>query len=385
LFCLSERTWRMVVSLMEQFHWTTRYYSLSGATLDTDLIDDWAAQAERELGMWDGCNQNPIGYGNQVRININGTIEVSTDGGSSWNSAPGYDPRLTGEQAPPLQGADGSTKKCQSANNAEDKIRQIWTIANNYLDAGQALLDITDALLTAFEVYLGAVGAVAFIIQQVAVIAFNAGADAFTSAFDEDVWARLQCNLYCHVGADGRFDGTAIAAILDQLDTDETGIANLWLKNCITTLGQVGLSNAGAIGTSAGDDCGDCSCGCVVSQNYYAIGEDWTGGLEANNGSNVGRYLDDTNGNSATFTIPDRAGRLIAGVWAVWSGAALVGSGSPSLTVTAGGIDSDESPKAWGGTAQHTFSTPVDDDVITITTNGSLNIHLTYVTVDYEC
>lgn len=323
-----------------------------------------------------GCDEATI-----YKFTDDGAMLVSTDDGLTWSSPTTQDPRQSGTVFPKPAVTAGATSACQSAVNATNAIKKIM---DKYIQNSQLALNVSDASLEIyllFEVFLGAITALAVLIAQVVIIALSFADDVLTAAFTSDVYDRLKCNLACNTPEDGQHTAQSISDVIEQLAIDETGIAYLILKNTITALGAVGMTNAGRSGGADGDECETCGCDCVESQNYTAMGEDWTGGEEAYNGANPGRFLSASQGTTTEFTIPDRAGRTIASINVVWSGAA----GSGGIACHAGAQNSEEGTVAFGGSGLHTFVPSVNSDDVNINVTGTLGIHLSYITINYDC
>lgn len=56
---LSERTIKMLAAQTDYYHWTARYKSDTGATIDRDTVEAWASQLERELMLDNECEPEP--------------------------------------------------------------------------------------------------------------------------------------------------------------------------------------------------------------------------------------------------------------------------------------------------------------------------------------
>lgn len=378
--CINDQWRAVLLSVMERLEYLTTWES--GVTYDD--LDISINQLYHEIVSSQGnnvgnncCNDNTL-----YRFTDEGVLLVSPDGGATWSPATTQDPRTSGTILPRPQLASGATTPCQAAGNATEAIKAIIDAVIADIQGG---LDIADAVMEAvilITVYLGWVSVLVGIIQQIVMSIIGFGDEAVDAAMTTAVYDRLKCNLACNTPNDGMHTAASLQAVIDQIAEDETGIARQLLTDHINMLGVVGLTNAGRVGAAAGDDCGSCGCGCTEAQNYSAVGEDWTGGVEGENGAaGNGRYLSPAQGMTATFEIPDRAGRLIASVGVNWTGA----TGSGGIGIDVGAQDSEEDVIPFGQPGYHNFVPSVDDDTVTITLTGTLGIHFTYIVVNYDC
>lgn len=322
-----------------------------------------------------GCSgQVGVPNGTLLRVADSGAVQQSTDDGVTWEDAPQFDPRLTSPLFPPLPTGVSDTTRCAAAENIVTFMQHTITDASNALEVGAT---ITGLVLEAIVLFMSA-GVLAAFATPILSAMTAAGGAALAAAFTTDVYDKLRCCFYCSLNDSGELTG--LQPLLDCINADISGLANVVSTLMVKAMYPNGLVNAGRGGAGSGDSC-DCDCSCATEEQYNATEDFWSGSAVVANGSFMGRNL--TAGTPLTLEIPDRDGRTINSIYVNWSGAA----GSGALTVTAGATDSDESPVTRTGLENplHTFSTSVDDDTVVLSVSSSLTYHITYVTVHYDC
>jgi len=195
-------------------------------------------------------------------------IQVTPDGGTTWNDAPGQDPRHDDAyRVPPLGGASPA---CDAAANMVAMLQGFVDTVVTVLDY-LALINAAAGILARFIGLIGwLVSLVLAIIDALLVI----GRSAIAAAFDQAAYDTILCILANNVDAEGQVSAAALeninADILAQLGST---VSAVW-GYTMTGLGEVGLSNAGALGTETGD-CSDCFETChVYDQSALAPGDD---------------------------------------------------------------------------------------------------------------
>lgn len=196
-----------------------------------------------------GCCPEPTNR----RYTSDGVLEVSYDGGVTWQTAPQLDPRLSGIIFPPLPGPDGAEKKCVAATSAQEFLK-----ANliDELTSGQGYATLFDLCVILIEV-LGITGVGALIAGIVAAI-FTVGVVAVQAAFTSEVWADFRCILYCRIRSDGSFNVSGWQGVKSDILSNFTGVVSAILYNWVNALGVVGLTNAARSGMVASADCSAC-------------------------------------------------------------------------------------------------------------------------------
>jgi hypothetical protein len=189
------------------------------------------------------------------RYNEDGILEVSYDGGITYQPAPALDDRFSGAIQPPIPGEDGDDKKCAAAASAEDFIKQNLI---EELTEGQTYASISGAMV-ALIAALGVTG-IGVLVGAAAAAIFTAGVTAVQAAFTTEVWADFRCILYCRILPDGSFDETGWQLVKQEIVNHYDGIVETILWNWVNAVGLVGLTNAARSGFVATADCTSCNC-----------------------------------------------------------------------------------------------------------------------------
>lgn len=233
-----------------------------------------------------GCPDDDLIY----RINDEGQVESSDDGGVTWELAPQADPRNNVTTIPPVTGGSPDAHNCQMANSAvgalQDAVAQM--VARKEAGAGvSAIADNIIAILLFFGVFGGGLGIIIALVMAVATLIFLADAVAFEAAFTTGVWQDLLCLIFCAYDEDGNISESDWASIKGTIRTNQPGIAGDTLYNLINALGAKGLENASRSGFDAGLECTDCGC----SDYCHFTTQDNLGGGDAR-GTFLGNFED---------------------------------------------------------------------------------------------
>lgn len=220
----------------------------------------------------DELNPNDVSPSNRRYIAETDQVQVQGADGS-WGDNPGADPRSSpAYQYPPI---DADDPRCQAAANMSrwinNLIDQVLTVIAECNDAAGLLTILTGVLLE-----LGPFGILIDLILALAFVLFSAGATAISAAFTNDVYDQLTCIFYCNIGTDGTVTAEQLATIQSQIDSMIGGLVGTVLDAMLFLMGNVGLTNAGTIG-SAPADCSDCGCAWVSVDSFCdsTVG-DWT-------------------------------------------------------------------------------------------------------------
>jgi len=118
------------------------------------------------------------------------------------------------------------------------------------LDNSGDLQSVFTALAAILALILASAGVAAILVGLAAIPAaiFALGISAFKDAMTSDVWNRFRCNVFNHMDANGIGTQEQVDGIYDQVATDETGIARLFLQNFVALLGVQGMANAANFG-----------------------------------------------------------------------------------------------------------------------------------------
>jgi hypothetical protein len=221
-----------------------------------------------------------------IRVNPDtDEVEQSPDGGATWMPAPALDPRhADGFRAPPLETAD---PRCDGAAGMVSLIQSLINISINRLSAGAA----ATGFLATFLALIPLGGIIADIILGTASALFAIGALALSELFTSEIYDQLLCIFYDNIAEDGQVDSAALAAIRAQITSDIGDGVDTVMQLLLDTVGEVGLSNAGAVYALTGDceTCLNCQEFLDGDDSYsrfttyppyseYDSGNDWVGG-----------------------------------------------------------------------------------------------------------
>lgn len=195
-------------------------------------------------------------------------LEQSDDGGGTWEDAP--DPRYDSPVFEPQAGDTPDEIKCLSATNAtiyfKDELMGQATEWTTLTTVIAGIITVLVGLLT------GGLGAA--LVISLASTFIGVGIGAAIAAFTTEVYDRFKCNLYCNALPDGSWDEAALVAIKNQINIDETGVANTILHGWIDQLGTVGLTNSGRVHLENDADCSGCLCG--LNLVFVDVGGEFT-------------------------------------------------------------------------------------------------------------
>jgi len=208
------------------------------------------------------------------RITIDGRVEISIDGGSTWTSDPNdIIHNIPSYPAPVTAGV--SANKCDAASNGHQHALDMIAEISAGFDSTDTLLDfiklVADIIVDLLLIYFGA-GAGIGVIDTLIEVLFGAVKDVYDAhktAWDtywtSDETDKILCALYCNIGDDGTFTESSYSAVLSKLKTDLTPSpqADLFIQT-FKAIGLSGLNKWCSYGTSSEADCSSCDCGCDV-------------------------------------------------------------------------------------------------------------------------
>lgn len=202
-------------------------------------------------------------------------IEMSPDGGTTWNPAPGSDPRHSlAFLRPPVA---GSSKQCDAAANMTKWLHDfIDQMLFDFELVGTVTTIINSILLSLNELTAG-YATFLELISELAETISTAGAVALAAAFTSTEYDLLTCIFYCNVDVNGRVDANGLSIIQSEITAQLNTTAALITNAILSIQGEIGLSNAGAIGGQTGDCSGCASCDwCHVWGAGFTNLNNWT-------------------------------------------------------------------------------------------------------------
>jgi hypothetical protein len=227
-------------------------------TVNDDASDDSLIYPVRLIRkrLWDGEIADPA-----LRTNPSSPYQVQRtyDGGSTWVTSAADDPRHEATRRFPAR--TGSTRRCDAAANA---VAVLKSYIDQVIAGASTLATVTWAIAGVFTWLIGADVIIDIFAAAVSALC-GIGASTLTAAFTSGAYDTLTDILYCHMDANGQVSAAALATIQSDISAQLGSTVRTAFDYLMTGLGEVGLSNAGALGSVTGD----CS-GAVCCANWFA-------------------------------------------------------------------------------------------------------------------
>jgi hypothetical protein len=236
-----------------------------------------------EMGRIDNLGDCEMGCCNEksnlTRINADGIIQTSNDGGITWTDNPAADPRNWTTILQPLPGSDDDTKKCIAANKVIGLLKEAKAQQDLSYDAGETIAEMIAALI-AFLIAIGTLGTgAAFTPFLIALAGALIGIDkaTFDASFSDSFWAKVFCILYCNIEPDASFTLAEWSNVMTQTGAiSGHDIARAFVLGHFNAMGYIGLTNAARSSFSGALDCSGC---CLDCPDAF---------IEIGTGSNIG-------------------------------------------------------------------------------------------------
>lgn len=203
-------------------------------------------------------------------------VQATPDGGTTWNDAPGLDPRSNSALLlPPLISVD---PRCGAAAGM---IAQMKSVVDIFVHAAN-LTQAASLIFAGVALILPGIGIIADAILLLVSALLTIGQVEVEAAMTEETYATLLCIFYCAADVDGQISEDGFAQIYDaitaQLSDPAAGIS----ARIIDVVGRVGLNNAGASSVETGD-CSDCECEWCYEWDTAQLnaGSDWSHDFDA--------------------------------------------------------------------------------------------------------
>lgn len=203
----------------------------------------------------------------QYRYDENGKLEVSLDGGQTWQDGSAYDERNLITVYPPAETLPADSQ-CLYAENIKDEVKkQIETILNN-LETGGTVASAAAALLPLLvTIGFPAAPLAAFLILVYGLISVIVSviATGVENSFDTAFWDEFQCMWFCVIQEDGEVTDAMIEVVKQNVAdyfTPANPLATKAINDTMGILGAKALTNAARLGDSIlTSDCSGCDCG----------------------------------------------------------------------------------------------------------------------------
>jgi len=184
------------------------------------------------------------------------TFQYSPDNGETWYDSPQADPRHSSIfRYPALETTD---PQCDAAANMVKWIKDFIDGVIAQLENDAQAIALTNDFLTRFAT-LFPPALLLVLLEQAASTLFDLGASALDAAFTSTQYDLLLCAFDCNISADGQVTAGQLTDIEVQIAATMDSVPAAIVDEILFIQGEVGLSNAGAIGGQTGD-CSDCNC-----------------------------------------------------------------------------------------------------------------------------
>lgn len=229
----------------------------------------------------------------QKRLNADGTMSISTDGGATWQPAGDQDPRNTAMQLPPVPGDDGATKKCKAANSIVRQLKDQQAAYSANIGTISTLAEMAASLvglavLVFFDPALAPFLIGAFFELAAALLATTQ--TAYNALFTDDDWSWVLCEVYCKMDDTGTIPASEFINIQADFDSHFSGNAALTFSSILNAWQLPGLNNAAKIPTTDNLDCSGCCPVCGANWvAYTGYGDPLTFGTDVH-----GNYVQGT-------------------------------------------------------------------------------------------
>ncbi len=239
-------------------------------------------------------------------------LQQSPDGGTTWNDAPGLDPRhATGFLKPPVA---GSSKQCDAAANMVKWLHDFIDEMLFDFELVGTVTTIINSIVFELEILAPYIELLA-IISELAETISAIGGTALAAAFTSDQYDLLLCIFFCNADADGRISAAKLIDVESDITAQLNTTAAVVTNAILFVQGEIGLSNAGSVGSETGD-CSGCACGWCWEDDLTTV----EGSFMASVGSYSSGWIQGfVNGagcsTDATYTYLDMARTLPAGTY----------------------------------------------------------------------
>lgn len=208
---------------------------------------------------------------NRQRFDELGNLEVSYDGGATWESGEDLDGRFTSPLLAPLPGT-AAEKRCNTAFGISNSLQA--TIYDN-LDTVTGAAQLVTLIGSALALFASA-GAAYPLVTALSGTIISAGTSVVDAALTAEVWDIFSCLIYCRLDETGNLTREAWEGLQSDINEEFTGIVALVLVGTVQAFGPVAMTNSGRSIKLTGADCSSCDC----TWTEYFLGAYGLRGLE---------------------------------------------------------------------------------------------------------
>jgi hypothetical protein len=209
----------------------------------------------------------------QIRLNADGSISVSFDGGVTWQTDNSQDPRYTSPQFPPVTGSDALDIRCKAANSIVRQLKDQQIGYSASIGGASTILGMAALLVGLAVLVFATAGLATFLIGAffelaAALLATTSG--AYDALFTDDDWFWILCEVYCKLDSTGQIPASEFINIQSDFDSHFAGNAALTFSSILGAWQLPGLNNAAKIPTGDNLDCSECDA-CLTCTQVWSI------------------------------------------------------------------------------------------------------------------
>lgn len=198
------------------------------------------------------------------------TVETSTDGGSTWVTSPGSDPR----NASPLPPQTGVNAAC---NSAASEVKWLTKCAEMLQVIGGTGVTATALGYSIIGLLVELTGPWAVLLDVAVSVGLgflSAGLTAINLAFSSTNLDLLECILYCNLDGLNQLDAARLANVESDVTAQIGGTSATILNSVLSLQGYGGINSAMAL-KLATDTCGGCACTWCFKFDFSLGTLDW--------------------------------------------------------------------------------------------------------------
>jgi len=254
--------------LTELSKWIT--WEKTGGTEAAQAARRWfditeCVQKEIDCIMTNGCGcggSGGIGNPTNQRYTADGHLEVSYDGGETWENGDAFDPRFNSPVYSPIPGDDGEDKRCIGANSVVAFLQAEKTASSGVLaGAGGLAALVASVAIAVASTGVGIVAAVIIAIMGgILNVIAGLGQATFDGSFVGTFWDDVLCIVFCNLEEDGTFTEAGWQKTINEIAALSPYPANEWTSYIVKTLGLVGATNASLMRNNGSASCDGCEC-----------------------------------------------------------------------------------------------------------------------------
>lgn len=180
------------------------------------------------------------------------TVEMSPDGGTTWQPFPEGDPRLNNHVPPP----DTTDPRCDAAARIRAATEAEATAVIAQVDQAATVLPVVTGffrLFTPMFTYIPYLSIAYSLIQAI----LSIGSVALHAAFDGFDWDAFECMIFKSMGGDGQLSDDGFNQLLTDIANTYSDATETLLYNFYYLAGRAGLNDQAGLRTETGD-CSAC-------------------------------------------------------------------------------------------------------------------------------